>query len=63
MIGTPTEADKSFVTDQKALEYLEQFPPVAKAEIKAKYPASDEDSVDFLNKVLVFNPYFRITVD
>lgn len=25
VIGTPTESDKSFVTDQKALEYLEQF--------------------------------------
>jgi hypothetical protein len=25
VIGTPNEADKSFVTDQKALEYLETF--------------------------------------
>ena len=26
VIGTPTEEDKSFVTDTKAIEYLEAFP-------------------------------------
>ena len=31
--------------------------------MKGKYPAADDDSIDFLNKVLVFNPYFRISVD
>jgi serine/threonine protein kinase len=36
---------------------------VAKADLKGKYPAADEESIDFLNKILVFNPYFRISVD
>jgi len=26
VIGAPNETDKSFVTDQKALEYLDSFP-------------------------------------
>jgi serine/threonine protein kinase len=26
VIGSPNEEDKSFVTDQKALEYLSAFP-------------------------------------
>ena len=30
--------------------------------MKQKYPAADADAIDFLQKVLVFNPYFRMTV-
>lgn len=62
IIGTPSESDKSFVTDLKALEYLEQFPPNPKADLKCKYPGASPESIDFLEKVLVFNPYFRITL-
>lgn len=62
VIGTPSDADKSFVTDQKALEYLEQFSPIGKVQWTTKYPAADETSVDFLNKILQFNPYFRMTI-
>ena len=57
--GTPTESDKSFVTDLKALEYLDQFPMQPRADLKIKYPGSSEESIDFLEKVLVFNPYYR----
>jgi len=60
IIGTPTEGDKSFVTDTKALEYLEQFQPNPKAELKVKYPGASPEAIDFLEKVLVFNPYFRL---
>ena len=59
VIGTPTESDKSFVTDLKALEYLEQFPPNPRADLKKKYPGSSDVAIDFLEKVLVFNPYYR----
>ena len=31
--------------------------------MRGKYPAADEESIDFLHKILVFNPYFRISVD
>ena len=63
IIGTPTDADKSFVTDLKALEYLEQFPPQSRADLKVKYPGATEESLDFIEKVLVFNPYFRISLE
>ena len=26
-----------------------------------KYPGAPENAIDFLNKILVFNPYFRMT--
>jgi mitogen-activated protein kinase 1/3 len=27
------------------------------------YPGAGEEAIDFLNRILVFNPYFRISVD
>lgn len=62
MIGTPNESDKSFVTDQKALEYLETFQNVTKTDLVAKYPGSSSEALDFLSRVLVFNPYYRISL-
>ena len=62
VVGTPTESDKSFVTDQKALEYLETFQHQGKIDLTAKYPGSSSEALDFLNRVLVFNPYFRISL-
>jgi len=29
-------------------------------DLSQKYPGASAESIDFLNKVLVFNPYFRI---
>ena len=62
IIGTPSESDTSFVTDLKALEYLNQFPPQERADLKVKYPGSSPEAIDFLERVLVFNPYFRISL-
>jgi mitogen-activated protein kinase 1/3 len=63
VIGTPNESDKSFVTDQKALEYLESFPMKPKMDLRKLYPGASEDALDFLSKTLVFNPYFRISLE
>lgn len=63
VIGTPNEADKSFVTDAKALEYLESFIFTERADLSAKYPGASKDALDFLNKILVFNPFFRMSLD
>lgn len=62
VIGTPSDDDKSFVTDQKALEYLESFPWNGRADLCSKYPGAPKEAIDFLNKILVFNPYFRMSL-
>ena len=62
VIGAHSEEDKSFVTDQKALEYLDSFPKNMRIELQHKYPGAPADAVDFLNKILVFNPYFRMSL-
>lgn len=63
VIGSPSEEDKSFVTDTKAFEYLESFPSRPKVDLNTLYPGAGEEAVDLLNRILIFNPYFRITVD
>jgi mitogen-activated protein kinase 1/3 len=63
VIGSPTEEDKSFVTDQKALDYLDSFPARPKSDLAKAYPGATADAIDFLQKTLVFNPYFRITLE
>ncbi len=63
VIGTPSEEDMSFVTDTKALEYLRTFTSRKRIDFKTRYPAAGDDALDLLNKMLVFNPFFRITVD
>jgi mitogen-activated protein kinase 1/3 len=63
LIGSPMEEDKSFVTDQKALEYLNTFQNLQRADMHAKYPGSPPEAIDFLEKSLVFNPYFRISLE
>ena len=63
VIGAPTEEDKSFVTDAKATSYLSAFPMTERMDLSKKYPGAGENAIDLLNKMLLFNPYFRITID
>lgn len=46
----------------KALEYLEQFPGNPRANLQQKYPGSPPEAIDFLEKILIFNPYYRISL-
>ncbi len=63
IVGTPNEEEKSFVTDAKALEYLKTFNARPRVDFAELYPAAGKDAIDLINKMLLFNPYFRITVD
>jgi mitogen-activated protein kinase 1/3 len=63
VIGTPNEEDKSYVTDAKAFEYLDAFPANPRKDLNILYPGAGTEAIDLLNRILVFNPYFRISVD
>ena len=52
----------SFVTDTRALEYLEGFNNIPPASMQQKYPGAPIEAIDFLEKTLVFNPFFRMTL-
>lgn len=62
VIGSPTKEDCSFVTDQKALEYLEGFVGQPPADLSSKYPGATQEAIDFLQKTIVFNPFFRMAL-
>lgn len=48
VIGTPSEDDKVFVTDQKANEYLDSFPKRERMDLTTLYPGAGDDALDFL---------------
>jgi len=44
------------------MEYLNSFPKNEKADLSLKYPGAPPEAIDFLNKILVLNPYFRMSL-
>lgn len=63
VLGTPVEEDISYVTDAKAIGYLKSFTPNERVNFATKYPGANAEGVDLLNRMLQFNPYFRVSVD
>ncbi|CAI2368595.1 unnamed protein product [Moneuplotes crassus] len=62
-LGTPSEDDRSFVTDQKAIEYLDAFPECERVDFHGIYKGGGDEALDLLDKFLQFNPYYRISID
>ena len=60
-LGTPSGHDISFIQDQKARTYIASFPQYSKESLKDQYSEFDHDCIDLLEKMLCFNPFFRIT--
>ena len=65
VIGSPNEEDMRFITDPNALLYLKSLIQKKKNKInfKTKFPGSNEESLDLLQKMLIFDPNKRITVN
>ena len=55
LIGSPSEDDLSFVTDEKAIRYLRKFRPRPPAKLRNKYPAGSDDALRLLFSMLQFN--------
>lgn len=62
VIGTPSDEDMSFITDQHAKEYLNSFKKINKKNLKERFNGSTDESLDLLSKMIEFNPNKRITV-
>ena len=64
VIGSPDEESMGFVSDPNAVLYLKSLSQKKKNKInfKAKFPGSSEESLDLLQKMLIFDPRKRITV-
>ncbi len=60
-LGNPTRNDLTFLNDKKAEEYVKGFPAYSKANFQQLLACVDPAAINLLEKMLCFNPYYRIT--
>ena len=63
LLGSPTDNDQAFILDPLAKTYISNFPQFQRQVWEFKYPKASKEALDLLDKILVFNPYFRISID
>lgn len=63
VIGTPSQQELSFITDPKAHEYVNSFPPRQPKSFQEFFPGCGPDELDILKKMLVFSPKHRISLN
>jgi len=61
VIGTPSNDDLDFVTDNNGILYLKSLKSRPKKDLKKKFPGSTDEGLDLLTQMLNFNPRKRIT--
>ncbi|RVX04191.1 Mitogen-activated protein kinase 4 [Vitis vinifera] len=60
---SPDDASLGFLRSNNARRYVRQLPQYPKQQISARFPNMSPSAVDLLEKMLVFDPTKRITVD
>jgi len=64
VIGSPTtDAELAFINSDKARRYIRSLPHHPRVDFAKLYPSSSPLAVDLIDKMLVFDPSKRITVE
>mmetsp|Transcript_42494 Transcript_42494/g.136317 ORF Transcript_42494/g.136317 Transcript_42494/m.136317 type:complete len:374 (+) Transcript_42494:402-1523(+) len=63
VLGSPDEEDLMFIQSHKARSYIRALPFTPKVPFKKLHPRANPLAIDLLEKMLVFNPEKRITVE
>ncbi|KAK3284419.1 Mitogen-activated protein kinase 4b [Cymbomonas tetramitiformis] len=63
VVGSPSENDLQFINSEKARRYIRSLPHHDRVALNKFYPASAQEAVDLIDKMLVFDPLKRITVE
>ncbi|OWM85293.1 mitogen-activated protein kinase homolog MMK2-like [Punica granatum] len=63
LIGSPDDASLGFLRSNNARRYVRQLPQYRKQQLSTRFPNMSSKAVDLLDKMLVFDPTKRITVD
>lgn len=63
VIGTPSEEDLECIHNEKARMYIKSLQYSPKIPFDALYQSADPRALDLLDKMLIFNPERRITVE
>ncbi|RWR80911.1 mitogen-activated protein kinase 4 [Cinnamomum micranthum f. kanehirae] len=63
LVGSPDDSSLGFLRSDNARRYVRQLPQFPKQQFPLKFPNKSPLAVDLLEKMLVFDPSKRITVD
>ncbi|KAK3227875.1 hypothetical protein Dsin_007737 [Dipteronia sinensis] len=63
LIGSPDDASLGFLRSNNARRYVRQLPQCRKQQFATRFPNMSRGAIDLLEKMLVFDPNKRITVD
>ncbi|KAJ1405979.1 Serine/threonine-protein kinase, active site [Sesbania bispinosa] len=63
LIGSPDDASLGFLRSDNARRYIRQFQQYRKQKFSARFPNMMPEALDLLEKMLIFDPNKRITVD
>lgn len=63
LIGSPDDSSLGFLRSNHARRYVKQLPQYPKQQFSARFPNMSPAATDLLEKMLVFDPNKRITVD
>jgi len=63
VIGSPSEDDLMFISSEKARRYIRSLPKHDHVDFRKLYPHANEQALDLIDKMLVFDPNRRITVE
>ena len=62
-LGSPDEADLSFITDEQAKSYVKKFKKRLTVDPCMRFPNISKDGLDLMRQMLAFNPILRLSVD
>eukprot|EP00268_Persea_americana_P053842 TRINITY_DN6126_c0_g1_i4.p1 TRINITY_DN6126_c0_g1~~TRINITY_DN6126_c0_g1_i4.p1 ORF type:complete len:370 (+),score=63.64 TRINITY_DN6126_c0_g1_i4:384-1493(+) len=63
LLGSPEESDLGFLRSDNARRYIRQLPKFSKQSFSLKFPHVAAAAIDLVERMLVFDPCKRITVD
>ncbi|TMW58733.1 hypothetical protein Poli38472_010292 [Pythium oligandrum] len=63
VVGSPTEESLEFITNPKAKRFILRQPKKPKVPLSSVYPRATPQCLDLLDKMLVFDPRKRITIE
>ena len=63
VLGIPSPEDMSFIGNESALRFIKNLPKRQRMPWASLYPSANPVGLDLLNKMLVFNPNKRYTVE
>ncbi|XP_043689659.1 mitogen-activated protein kinase homolog MMK2 [Telopea speciosissima] len=63
LLGSPDDSSLGFLRSDNARRYVRQLPQYPKQQFSARFPSMSPGAIDLLEKMLVFDPNKRITVD